>query len=251
MINSYKLVKYKIFEPFEYLMAFTTTKQTISEKNPKFTGDSARSFESSRELLATTLKIHSNQLIFPRQSHTNCVAEILEVPDNAISETDALVTNKHEICLCIQTADCVPILLFDPVKNIISAVHAGWRGTVNKIVENAVQKMVTEYHSSPINILAAIGPSISPDIYEVGFEVVMAVRKSIPNYEITLKKNSSGKFHFNLWEANRQLLLKSGLLPENIEILGECSFQSNDKYFSARKDGIDTGRMVSGIMLLK
>ena len=243
------LIYYKIFRGFENVVAFTSTKQTFETKNPRFTGDSPDIFEKNRILLAEKLMIKPDQLVFPRQTHTNCVAEISGIPDEEIKETDALVTNKTGICLCVQTADCVPILLFDPIKNVIAAVHAGWRGTVKKIAEIAVQKMIQNYGSSPENIIAAIGPSISPDIYEVGDEVVDEVKKSIPNAEIVLLQNISGKFQLNLWEANRQVLLENGLQPKNIGILGECSFSETEKYYSARKEGIETGRMVSGIML--
>lgn len=249
MDNLQNFIQYKIFEPFEKLVAFTTTKQTLNEENPRFTGDSSAIFENNRKQLAAKLDINANQLIFPWQTHTNCVAEILHIPETEIGETDALCTSKLEICLCVQTADCVPILLFDPIKNVVSVIHAGWRGTVKRIVEIAIQKMLVNYNCSPKNILAAIGPSISQEIYEVGNEVVQSVRKSIPNAEKTLRKRSSGKFHLNLWEANRQILLGNGIFTENIEILGDCSFQKSDKYFSARKEGINTGRMVSGIML--
>ncbi len=249
MDKNHNLIQYKIFEPYKNLQAFTTTKQSLNDENSRFTGDSIEILKKDKERLSEKLDIKMNQLVFPGQTHTNCVAKVSEIPANEIKETDALVTNQPGICLCVQTADCVPILLFDPIKKVISAVHAGWKGTVNKIVEVAIQKMVSEYYSSPKNILAAIGPSISPKIYEVGNEVVEAVRESIPNAEITLQKNSSGEFHFDLWEANRQVLLKIGVLSGNIEILGECSFQNNEKYFSARREGIDTGRMISGIML--
>jgi hypothetical protein len=250
MYKNHELIYYKIFSGFENVVAFTSTKQTFDIVNPRFTGDSKDIFENNRILLAEKLMIKPEQLIFPRQTHTNCVAEISDIPKNEIKETDALVTNQTGICLCVQTADCVPILLFDPVNNVIAAVHAGWRGTVKKIAEVAVQKMVLKYNSSPENIIAAIGPSISPDIYEVGNEVVEEVKKSIPNADILLHKNSSGNFHVNLWEANRQVLLENGLKENNIEILGECSFTETNKYFSARKEGIATGRMVSGIMIL-
>lgn len=250
MDNNHNFIQYKIFEPFENLVAFTTTKQTLSVQNPRFTGDSSEIFEDNRIQLAAKLGIKNKQLVFPRQTHTNCVVEILHLPESEIKETDALVSNQTGICLCVQTADCVPILLFDPVQKVISAVHAGWRGTVNKIVEVAVQKMFSKYNSLPQNIVAAIGPSISPEIYEVGNEVVTAAKKAIPNAEITLKKNSSGKFNFNLWEANRQILLANQIAAEHIEILGECSFSKTDTYFSARKEGIETSRMVSGIILL-
>ena len=250
MHKNHELIYYKIFAGFENVIAFTSTKQTFDAPNPRFTGDSPEIFANNRILLAEKLMIKPDQLVFPRQTHTNCVAEISDIPENEIKETDALVTNKTGICLCVQTADCVPILLFDPINNVIAAVHAGWRGTVKKIVEIAVQKMVQKYKSSPENIVAAIGPSISPDIYEVGNEVVEEVKKSIPNAELLLHKNSSGKYHGNLWEANRQILLENGLLEKHIEIFGECSFTQDNKYFSARKEGIDTGRMVSGIMML-
>jgi hypothetical protein len=250
MHKNQELIYYKIFSGFENLVAFTSTKQTFQTKNPRFTGDSKDIFENNRTLLAEKLMIKPDQLVFPRQTHTNCVAEITDIPGNEIKETDALVTNQPGICLCVQTADCVPILLFDPKNNVIAAVHAGWRGTVKKIAETAVLKMVQKYGTSPGNIVAAIGPSISPDIYEVGNEVVEEVRKSISNAGILLHKNNSGKYHVNLWEANRQVLLENRLNEKNIEILGECSFTNDSKYFSARKEGIETGRMVSGIMIL-
>lgn len=250
MVKNQKLIYYQIFSGFENVVAFTTTKQTFESVKPRFTGDSPEIFENNRLLLAGKLMIKPEQLVFPRQTHTNCVAEISDIPENEIKETDALITTKSGICLCVQTADCVPVLLFDPEVNVISAIHAGWKGTVKKIAGVAVQKMVQDYGSSPKNIIAAIGPSIGPEIYEVGNEVVEEVKKSISNAEILLHKNSSGKYHFNLWEANRQILLETGLKAKNIEILGECSFTQNHRYFSARKEGIETGRMVSGIMIL-
>lgn len=250
MDNRNGFVHYKIFDPFKNLVAFTTSKFTLKVKNPKFTGDTHDIYENNRQLLAEKLEIKSTQLVFPRQTHTNCVAEILEIPKNEITEIDALVTKEKGICICVQTADCVPVLIFDPENKVIAAIHAGWRGTVNKIVEVAVQKMVKEFYCNPENFIAAIGPSISVGNYAVGNEVVQAVIGNIPNYEKTLHKNEQGKFHLNLWEANRQILLKNGLQHSHIEIAGKCSYSETNHFFSARKEGISTGRMVSGIMLL-
>jgi YfiH family protein len=251
MHNVKEFIYYSIFSGHENVVAFTSTRQTFETNNPRFTGDSPEIYGQNRILLAEKLMIKTDQLVFPRQTHTNCIAEINEIPKTEIKETDALVTNKTGICLCVQTADCVPVLLYDPIKGVIAAIHAGWRGTVKKIAEIAVHKMVVQYNSLPENIIAAIGPSISPEIYEVGDEVVAAVRDSIPNAELILQKKSSEKFHVNLWEANRQVLINTGISEKNIEILGECSYLQNNKYFSARKDGLETGRMVSGIMLLR
>lgn len=246
-----ELIQYDIFEPHKNVKAFSTTKETLEHQSPRFTGDSAKIYLENRKILAAILNIQPEQLIFPRQTHTNYVADLTQIPKKEIKETDALVTNQSEICLCVQTADCVPILLFDPTQNVISAIHAGWRGTVKKIAKIAIQKMISNYQSSPENVLALIGPSIGPQVYEVGNEVVEGVRKNIPNAEKTLHQNKKGKFHFNLWEANRQILLNSGLKNKNIEISSECSFTESEKYFSARREGIHTGRMVSGIMLQK
>ncbi|WP_372652591.1 peptidoglycan editing factor PgeF [Draconibacterium sp.] len=237
------LIRYNIFKPFANICAFTTTKNTLPIERVRYSN-----MPENKAKLAEALALEVRQMVYPDQTHSNCVAEVREVPDAVISETDALVTNQARLCLCVQTADCVPMLLFDPKAKVIAAIHAGWRGTVGGIVEKAISKM-TNYGASAKNIVAAIGPSISPEIYEVGDEVVAAAQKSIPNVEATLHKNGSGKFHFNLWEANRQLLLKNGVPAQNIEVLGACSFSDNEKYYSARRDGIDTGRMVSGIML--
>ena len=244
MNNHQKILKYKIFEPYKNLFAFTTTKETLGIEKVRYTSEPI-----NKTKLAKTLSINSENLIFPKQTHTSCVVDISEVPKKTIEETDALITNQSGLCICVQTADCVPILLFDPKKKVISAVHAGWRGTVKKIVVISVLKMVSNYESSPKDILAAIGPSISSKIYEVGTEVVESAKNSIPNSEKTLWKNNSGKYHFDLWEANRQLMIQCGLQSKNIEILGECSFANKEAYFSARRDGINTGRMVTGIML--
>jgi len=250
MLKKNQFIQYKIFEPYKNLVAFTSTKQSFSTTKTRFTGDSSEIYIENRVMLAKTLGIETSQLVFPRQTHTDCVVKIDEIPENEIVETDALVSNCTGICLCVQTADCVPILLFDPKNKVIASVHAGWRGTVKKIAAITVRKMVQNYGSEQKDIVAAIGPSISPGIYEVGDEVTDAVRIAIPNFNLALHKSSSGKYHVDLWEANRQILLETGLQPKHIEVLGECSFVETDKYYSARKEGIDTGRMVSGILLL-
>jgi YfiH family protein len=239
------LIRYDIFQAYQNIFAFTTTKNTLPVERVRYSN-----VHENKAKLAGVLALEVGQMVYSDQTHSSCVAAIQEVPEAVISETDALVTNQPGLCLCVQTADCVPVLLFEPEAKVIAAIHAGWRGTVGGIVENALSKMTTNYGASAENIVAAIGPSISPEIYEVGDEVVAAARKSIPNVETTLHKNSTGNFHFNLWEANRQLLLKSGVPAQNIEVLGVCSFSEAEKYYSARREGVDTGRMVSGIMIL-
>lgn len=250
MDSDNKYIQYNLLKTHLNLIAFTTTKETLKNRNPRFTGDNEDLFANNRKELASILSIDSNQMVFPRQTHTGRVFEIDRIPDSEINETDALITNKQGICLCVQTADCVPLLLYDPVGKVISAVHSGWRGTVKKIVQRAIQKMVSNYKSCTNDILVSIGPSISKEAYEVEEEVVHEVRNTIPNFDLTFRENGNGKFLLNLWEANRQILLEAGIQPGNIEIYGACSFRNDDVYYSARRDGIETGRNVSGIMLL-
>lgn len=249
MDKSHNLVNYKIFESFKNVVAFTTTKQTFSENQPRFTGDHPEVYNVSRRNLAQILDLPVEQLVFPRQTHTDCVAEIAVLPETEIIETDALITDQKSICICVQTADCVPVIIYDSKQQIIAVVHSGWRGTVNKIVEKTIQKLIINYHSNPQKLYAAIGPSIGPNVYEVGNEVVDAVKRNFIHSEKLLFKNNSGKYHFNLWEANKQLLLANNIPVENMEVLKECSFELADKYYSARRDGVETGRMVTGIYL--
>lgn len=247
-MDNNNFIRYSIFSDINQLEAFTTTKSSLP-KVPRFTGDDSRIYFNNRKELAALLGTKVEQLIFPRQTHSNTVCEVPSVPDVEISATDALITSNAGLCLCVQTADCVPILLADPEKRVVAAVHAGWRGTVGKIVVKTVQKMQRDFGCDPAAIRAAIGPSIGPDVYEVGTEVVGAARKAIPGAENTLRLNASGKFHFDLWEANRRLLAQEGVLADRIQVLEACSFSEKDNYYSARRDGVNTGRMVSGIML--
>ena len=140
-------------------------------------------------------------------------------------------------------------MLYDPVHNVIAAVHAGWRGTVTLIVKEAIQEMFKQYLSSPPDIIAVIGPSIGPEKYEIGEEVMNAVMSTISYAGNSINKQPTGKFHLNLWEANRQILIDCGVRSNNIEISGHCTFTGKDRFFSARRDGVETGRLVSGIML--
>ena len=172
-------ISYRVFDGFKNVVAFTSTKQSFPTEKTRFTGDSTEIYSLNRELLAGKLGIESGQLIFPRQTHTSCVADIDEIPKHELKDTDALLTSKKGICICVQTADCVPILLYEPEKEVIAAVHAGWRGTVKKIASETVKKMVSIYRCDPAKIIAAIGPSISQTVYEVGSEVLIQLHEII------------------------------------------------------------------------
>jgi len=167
-----------------------------------------------------------------------------------LADTDALITNQPGLFVCVQTADCVPVLLYDPQKKVVAAIHAGWKGTVSKIVLKTVQKMTNQFGCQPSDIMAGIGPSIHMHAYEVGPEVVEAIVANFSNSPALLKPSiNAGRAYLDLWEANQTALMEAGIPEENIEVMGLCSFEHADLFYSARRDGADTGRMVSGIRL--
>ena len=160
---------------------------------------------------------------------------------------DALVSNLPKECLCISTADCIPVLCYDARHQAIAAIHAGWRGTVARIVSKALEKMRQVYGTEGKDVYACIGPGISQEAFEVGDEVYEAFRQAGFDMErIAVRK---GKWHIDLWEANRMQLLDFGIEPSHIELSGICTYKNNEDFFSARRQGTASGRVLSGIMI--
>jgi polyphenol oxidase len=147
------------------------------------------------------------------------------------------------------SADCVPLLLYDPVGGAVAAIHAGWRGTVSKIVSRTVEAMRENFGTNPADLVAGIGPSICPEVYEVGEEVILAAEQAFGSVTELVQPTKPGKGLFNLWEANRMQLLSAGIRAENIELAGMCTYQGSDQFFSARKSGNRAGRFAAGILL--
>ena len=168
---------------------------------------------------------------------------------------DAFVTNRPGVALGVRTADCVPVLLYDPVERVVAAVHAGWKGTVLHISKGALEAMGQEFGSRPENLLAVIGPSIGPDSFQVGEEVAEKFKEAgFPMDEIWSFRGPgdgtpmSGGHHIDLWKANRWLLEQLGIPPESIEVVGIDTFTTHS-LFSARREGVACGRIINAIML--
>jgi YfiH family protein len=154
-------------------------------------------------------------------------------------KADGLITDRPGVALFQRFADCVPILLYDPARHALGMVHAGWRGTVNKAAASPVKAMAEAYGARPADLIAGIGPSIGPDHYEVGPEVVAAARRAFDNADELLITNNS-KIHFNLWAANARVLREAGV--EQIEVAGLCTACYTDLFFSHRAEAGRTGR---------
>lgn len=178
-------------------------------------------------------------------------------PDpESLQGTDALVTNLRGVAIGVKTADCIPILLFDSVTNSIAAIHAGWKGTLRRIVNSGISAMCLEFGTLPANIKAVIGPGISMESFQVGEEVPMTFKAlGFPMERIyswmggKVDGNPQTGHHINLKEANKWLMEGAGLRPENIFDCGIDSYTDCSCY-SARREGTECGRMISAIILL-
>ncbi|MGB3940455.1 MAG: peptidoglycan editing factor PgeF, partial [Candidatus Manganitrophaceae bacterium] len=162
---------------------------------------------------------------------------------------DGLTTDRPRLMITVSTADCVPILLFDPVRRAVSAVHAGWRGTVLNISGKAVRAMTERYGSDPATLYAGIGPSIGPCCYEVGEEVWGEVERKYGAGSAVIRGDQGGKARLDLPRLNRFQLVEAGILADRISSSGLCTACLPEFFYSYRRDQGKRGNMISGIML--
>ncbi len=198
-------------------------------------------------------EVHSGNVLVVSDESDSCPDAVDQSGALGLTgECDALVTAVSGVMLCIWTADCLPLFLYDPVANVAAIAHCGWRGICDGIVSNAVGVMARNFGVSPENVSAAFGPCICEKCYEVGGELVDAFPRRFPADEtgdiFTLKQN--GKYLLDLKKATVFELLRMGVQLEEIHDVGICSYESED-YSSYRRSGSsDFGRMtLSGIVL--
>lgn len=158
-----------------------------------------------------------------------------------ITLADGMVTNARNTPLVMRYADCTPILLYDPIRGVIGLAHAGWRGTVAGVSASIVKTMTQAYGCRPADIQAGIGPSIGPESYQVGEEVVRAVQTYFGTTEGLIRRDpNDGTAYFDLWEANKRDLQRVGVAQ--IEVAGVCTAKNTDLFFSHRAEKGRTGR---------
>ncbi|HSV77252.1 MAG TPA: peptidoglycan editing factor PgeF [Bacteroidales bacterium] len=208
----------------------------------------ARALDSDLDLFTFANQTHSANVSVVEENHRGCGASEL---GTAIPDTDAMITQAKNIWLCVQIADCVPLLLYDPARQVIAAVHAGWKGIVKQIVQATVKKMVTQFGSKPEKILAGLGPANGPCCYEIGEEVKQQIVTLDELNQGTISPgNKPGKYFFDQWKAVSMQLVDAGLDPNNIEHSELCTQCLNKTFFSSRADRGTTGRFAACIMLV-
>jgi polyphenol oxidase len=205
-------------------------------------GDDVLRVDQNKETALSTLGINMNTVYDVYQVHSSeiVLTDHPLAPGEDHIKADAIVTNTPGVTLMMRFADCVPILLFDPINRAIGIVHAGWIGTVNKIAEKTIAMMKIYFGSEPNRILAGIGPSIGPDHYSINNDVTEKVVSSFNELADQVLLEIQGKKHFNLWKANQIILNDAGV--ENIEVAELCTRCKMDDWYSHRGEDGKTGR---------
>jgi YfiH family protein len=215
--------------------------------------DQPHNVEGNRSLLATAFGIGPEALVTVRQVHGNDIL-VIDEPNEDFGhflgvEADAVITNQPGVMIGVCVADCAPILLLDPDKRVVAAVHAGWQGTVQKLVSKAVEGMRAMFGSDPKRLQAAIGPCIGKCCYEVDTPVRQAFSQSGIPWDSFADQTGAGKWQLDLAAVNRDLLITAGLPADSMQVSGMCVSCHRELFFSYRRDGGETGRQMGFIML--
>jgi YfiH family protein len=270
--NELDVLKVERWKQYEWLLhGFSTRDGGISQVYGSSTlnlgwtkeDDSTSVAENRRRFLSTVCHGRAGSvLVGVKQIHSN-IARVVKREDGALEgrlqteegkavlQGDGLITDVPGVLLGVGTADCVPVLVVDVAKRVAAAFHAGWRGTVTRIVERGVATMQEEYGSTARDLVAAIGPSIGPCCYAVGEEVRSEFEKQFEySKELFISKTDSGDIRLNLWEANRRQLLDAGIAEAAVITMGECTACARNpsgalRYFSHRAERGFAGRMLN------
>lgn len=205
-------------------------------------GDDLRRVLQNRETALSVLNLKPESVFDLYQVHSSkiVITDRPLSPNEPHIKADAILTNRPNVTLMMRFADCVPILLFDPVNRAIGIVHAGWIGTVDQIVKKALLGMIENYATNPIDVITTIGPSIGPDHYSIGREVLDRIHASFGEKAELLISNHDGKSHLDLWKANQAILTEVGV--KKIEISGICTCCNLNDWYSHRGENGETGR---------
>ena len=222
-------------------------------------GDDPTAVEENRRRFFGTFGVESSQVVRVKQVHGDGVLTVTEdlvsrrgFPGVLLDERyeyDALVTNLPDLALVVSTADCLPLLIHDPVRGAVGAVHAGWRSTAKRIAARALEALATAYGTDPKDCRVAIGPGIRGCCYEVGDEVTKAMAVALPTWEAHAEGTRPDHWRLDLAGINRALLEAAGVRARRIADVGLCTACRTDLFFSHRAEKARTGRMMNLILL--
>ena len=215
-------------------------------------GDDPFAVRENVRRMAKAIGVNAEDFTYTQQMHTTNVAVVREEDKGRqFLNTDGLITDVPGICLVTFYADCVPLYFVDPVKRVIALSHSGWRGTVKRMGLVTIEKMKETFGCEPENIVAAIGPSICQDCYEVSEDVIDEFKKVFDagQYEELFYEKENRKFQLNLWKANEIILTEAGIRRENLAVTNVCTHCNPELLFSHRSCGTKRGNLSAFLAL--
>jgi len=218
-------------------------------------GDDPLCVEENRRTLFAAMGIRADAVVSCHQVHSTSVTCVdagaagrgAATTANIIPASDALITNRADLYLFLRFADCVPVLLCDPMHHAVGLAHAGWKGTIGNIVGQTVAAMSAAFATRPLDLLAAIAPCIGSCHYQIREDVAQHVRAALPFWPQVLRPDTDEHFFLDLAEANRRLLVAAGVAAANIVVSGLCTACHTDQFYSHRAENGKTGRF--GVLL--
>lgn len=221
-------------------------------------GDNPEAVAENFRRIGDAIGVKCEDMVLSQQTHTTNIRIVTEedrgkgiVKERDYTDVDGLVTNIPGICLVTSYADCVPLYFLDPVKKVIALSHSGWRGTAGRIGEKTVQVMKEQFGSSPKDILAAVGPSVCMDCYEVSADVAERFKESFDeeHWEKLFYQKPDGKYQLDLWSANEQIFLEAGIRAEHIAVTNVCTHCNSRILYSHRAMGDARGNLCAFLAL--
>lgn len=235
------------------------SKEHLGTMNLSFTrGDEEEAVRENYRRMAKVLDVSYDSFVFSQQTHTTNVRKVTETDKGKglitpldYQDVDGLITDIPGLCLSTFYADCVPLFFLDPVQKAIGLSHSGWRGTVGKIGQVTLQRMAEEYGTNPADVIAAIGPSICQECYEVSEDVIEQFQSAFANkyWNELYYKKENGKYQLNLWKANEIVMLEAGIPRENIAVTNVCTCCNSDVLFSHRASQGKRGNLAAFLSL--
>ena len=236
-INNKKILKSDLLTKAQHL--FTTRESVVTPKDI----DSLKTLcKINTEEICKYLKVSKENIISPVQTHSSNIK--IAKKGQTYPDTDALIVEDKDIAVLLNFADCTPVIIYDEILNIGAITHAGWRGTASKICVKTVDFMIKNYHSNPKNMTALIGPAISMKNYQVQEDVYKKISNSLENQynDYYSYDSKTDKYNIDLKTVNFHQLVEAGLDNKRIDKCDYCTYDSNDIFFSYRKENGITAR---------
>ena len=221
-------------------------------------GDDRAAVAENFRRMGEALGVRCEDMVLSQQTHTTNIRIVTDedrgkgiTRERDYTDIDGLITNVPGICLVTTYADCVPLYFLDPVKKVIALSHSGWRGTVGKIGKKTVELMHDNFGSDPADILAAVGPSVCQDCYEVSADVIDRFKEVFDRsvWEELFYEKPDGKYQLDLWKANEKIFLEAGIRKDHIAVTNVCTHCNSEILYSHRAMGDKRGNLCAFLAL--